>query len=485
MNIKEYISQIQVIEVIFNNDGNFNEIQFDSRKIKENDLFVAITGTISDGHNYIEQVVAKGAKLIICEKFPQIINKTTSYIKVESSSKALGILASAFYGNPSSKLKLIGITGTNGKTTIATSLFNLTRSLGYKAGLISTIQIIVENKKIDSTHTTPDQLKLNEYLGQMVEAGCDYCFMEVSSHSVSQNRIAGLNFAMGVFTNLTHDHLDFHKTFKEYLKAKQDFFTQLPKTAIALTNNDDKNAQIMLQNSKAIKLSYALKSVADFKANISESHLNGMLLTLNNNDVWTNFIGKFNASNLLAVYGVAIKLGFENDKVLKSISLLKPVEGRFETLHSRNGITAIVDYAHTPDALKNVLQTINEVRQGEGNLISVVGAGGDRDKTKRPEMAAIAAELSNKLILTSDNPRSENPEEILNDMENGLNIIQKKKTLRITNRQEAIKAAIMLAKPGDIILVAGKGHEKYQEINGVKYHFDDKEIINETFKNLE
>ena len=485
MNIKNYISEINAVESIFNNDGNFTKIEFDSRNVKENDMFVAIVGSLQDGHEYINQAIEKGASVIICEKMPETLNPKVSYISVKSSSKALGILASNFYDNPSQKLRLVGVTGTNGKTTIATSLYNLIQKLGYKAGLISTIQVIIDNKKIEATHTTPDQLKLNKYLSEMVDSGCDYCFMEVSSHAIVQNRIAGLQFVGGVFTNLTHDHLDFHKTFKEYLKAKQQFFTSLSPKAFAITNNDDKNGQVMLQKKKKKKISYGIKTVADYRASVLESHFEGMLLQIDNKEVWTNFIGRFNVSNILAIYSTAIELGFESDEVLRNISALKPVEGRFETLHSNNNITAIVDYAHTPDALENVLTTINEINAGEGKIITVVGAGGNRDKTKRPEMACVAAELSDKLILTSDNPRCEDPEEILKDMLKGVNIVQQKKTIKITDRKEAIKTAVMLANKGDIILVAGKGHEKYQEINGVKHHFDDKEVLSEIFNLLQ
>lgn len=485
MNINNYIKDIEAVSCILNNDGEFKNIVQDSRKVEAGDLFVAIPGTISDGHRFIDSVIEKGAKVIVCEQMPEKLNNNVSYLGVTSASKALGILASAYYGNPSSKLKLIGVTGTNGKTTIASTLFNLVRESGYKAGLISTIQVIIETRAIPATHTTPDQLSLNRFLSEMVEAGCDYCFMEVSSHSVVQNRIAGLVFAGGIFTNITHDHLDFHKTFKEYIRAKQMFFDMLPSTAFALTNADDKNGHIMLQNTSAKKYSYSLKSASEFKARILENHFDGMLLKLNEHEIWTSFIGKFNAYNILAVYATALLCGFESQEVLMILSGLKPVEGRFETLHSPNGITAIVDYAHTPDALQNVLSTINEIRQGAGQLVTVVGAGGDRDKTKRPEMAAIAAELSDKVILTSDNPRTEDPESILNDMQAGINVTQKRKTLRISNRAEAIRTACMMAEPGDVILVAGKGHEKYQEINGVKHHFDDKEVLTETFKELQ
>ncbi|MDR2010141.1 MAG: UDP-N-acetylmuramoyl-L-alanyl-D-glutamate--2,6-diaminopimelate ligase [Bacteroidales bacterium] len=484
MKINDLKNVISFKEFIHNNNVDINKIEFDSRKISEGDIFVAIPGTVSDGHKFIDIAVHKGAKTIICETLPSDINDETNYIVVESSSKTLGIISSEYYGNPSRKLKLIGITGTNGKTTIATTLFNLVRKLGYKSGLISTIQIMIENTSVTATHTTPDPIQLNYYLNEMVDTGCDYCFMEVSSHSTVQNRIAGLTFAGGVFTNITHDHLDFHKTFKEYIKAKQLFFDQLPKEAFALTNIDDKNGDIIIQNTKARKYSYSLRSASDFKIKILESHFDGMLLKMNNSEIWTNFIGKFNAYNLLAVYATTILCGFNEDEVLLALTQLKPVEGRFETIHSGTGITAIVDYAHTPDALENVISTINAIRNGSGQLITVVGAGGDRDKTKRPEMASIAAELSDKLILTSDNPRTEDPEAILNDMQEGVNVIQKKKMLRISNREEAIRTACMLAKTDDIILIAGKGHEKYQEINGVKHHFDDKEIIINAFKEL-
>ncbi len=484
MNINNYIKDINALSSVKNNSGEFANIVSDSRKIKEGDLFVAVPGTLSDGHKFINQVIENGAKVIICEQMPEMLHNDVCYVQVESASKALGILASAYYGNPSKKLKLVGVTGTNGKTTIASTLFNLVRELGYKAGLISTIQVIIENQSIPATHTTPDQLSLNSFLSEMVEAGCDYCFMEVSSHSVVQNRIAGIDFIGGIFTNITHDHLDFHKTFKEYIRAKQMFFDMLPSTAFALTNSDDKNGHVMLQHSKAKKHSYSLKSASEFKARILENHFDGMLLNINNHEIWSSFIGQFNAYNILSVYATAILCGFESNEVLTTISKLKPVEGRFETLHSANGITAIVDYAHTPDALLNVLSTINDIRQGAGQLITVVGAGGDRDKTKRPEMAKIAAELSDKVILTSDNPRTEDPEDILNDMQVGINLVQKRKTLRISNRAEAIRTACMMAEAGDVILVAGKGHEKYQEINGVRHHFDDKEILIETFKEL-
>jgi UDP-N-acetylmuramoyl-L-alanyl-D-glutamate--2,6-diaminopimelate ligase len=460
-----------------------NNIHFDSRKIEEGDVFVAIKGTQYDGHDFVEQALEKGAKIIFCEHFPpvEVSNKYSGrdikYVLVKNTTIKLGELAALRYDFPSRKLKLIGVTGTNGKTTIATSLFNMTRLLGYKAGLISTNAIKIEDTEFAATHTTPDVLQLNYYLNEMVENGCDYCFMEVSSHAIAQQRIAELTFYGGIFTNITHDHLDYHKTFADYIKAKKRFFMQLPKTAFALTNIDDKNGRVVTQNSTARKYRYSLKSAADYKAKILENHFDGMLLDIDNQEVWTNFVGDFNAYNLLAVYATMLLCGFAKDEVLVALSKLVAVEGRFDVIRSDGGIFAIVDYAHTPDALEKVLTTINDIRQGGGNLITVVGCGGDRDKAKRPKMATIAAELSDRLILTSDNPRTEDPEQILDDMQNGLSTMQLRKTLRITNRLEAIKAACVFAQKGDIILVAGKGHEKYQDINGTKHHFDDKEII--------
>jgi UDP-N-acetylmuramoyl-L-alanyl-D-glutamate--2,6-diaminopimelate ligase len=485
MNFKNILNKISPLESLINNDMTFSKLEFDSRKVGKGDVFFAIKGTLSDGHDFIQMAIDKGAKIIICEQIPNDIIDNVSYIRVSTASEALGTTASEFYDNPSEKIKLIGVTGTNGKTTIATSLYNLSKILGYKAGLVSTINILINNELIPSTHTTPDPITLNKYLNLMVVEGCEFCFMEVSSHSTIQNRIYGLEFYGGIFTNITHDHLDFHKTFKEYIKAKQRFFDLLPASAFALTNNDDKNGLVIVQNSHAKKYSYSLKSVSDYKVKIIESHFDSSLLNIDNSEVWTSFVGRFNAYNILAVYSAAILSGLKQDDVLTGISLLKPVEGRFETIKSPLGISAIIDYAHTPDAVKNVLSTINEILDGKGNLITVIGAGGDRDTTKRPEMAAIAAELSNKVILTSDNPRTEDPEKILDDMQQGINIAQKRKTLRITNRAEAIRTACMMAIAGDIILIAGKGHEKYQEINGVRHHFDDKEIIIETFKELE
>lgn len=485
MHIESFLNIIKYRKLLKNNSGDFNKPEFDSRKVDKDDLFIAIPGTVVDGHKFIDQVIEKGASIIICETLPENISNKTTYIQVDSSSEALGVIASTFYGNPSTKIKLIGVTGTNGKTTIATTLYNLTKSLGYKTGLLSTINILIDEESVSATHTTPDPLTINLYLNKMIDCGCEFCFMEVSSHATVQNRIFGLNFTGGVFTNITHDHLDFHKTFKEYIEAKQKFFNLLPKDAFAITNVDDKNGETIVQSTKAKKYTYSLQSISDYKTRILESHFDGMLISINQTEVWTNFIGKFNAYNLLSVFAVADLCGFDKSEILMQLSIIKPVEGRFETIRSESGISAILDYAHTPDALENVLTTINEILNKKGQLITVVGAGGDRDKTKRPKMASIAVDLSDKVILTSDNPRTEDPEEILNDMQKGINIKQQIKTLRITNRAEAIRTACIMSKPGDVILVAGKGHEKYQEINGVRHHFDDKEIIIKTFKELQ
>ncbi|PLX09925.1 MAG: UDP-N-acetylmuramoyl-L-alanyl-D-glutamate--2,6-diaminopimelate ligase [Marinilabiliales bacterium] len=481
--LNKILTKLNSVCTQINNNMNYEKPEFDSRKVSKNDLFVAIKGTVSDGHSFIPKAIELGAKVIVCEELPENLDKNVNYIQVTSSSEALGIIAADYFDNPSEKLKLIGITGTNGKTTIATSLYNLTKAMGYKVGLISTINILINDKSITATHTTPDQITINKYLNEMAIEGCEYCFIEVSSHSTVQNRIFGLYFSGGIFTNITHDNLDFHKTFKEYIKDKQRFFELLPKDAFALTNIDDKNGNIIVQNTKAKKYTYSLKSISDFKSRILESHFDSTLITINDNELWTSFIGNFNAYNLLAVYACAVLTGLDSQDVLREISILKPVEGRFETIKSTDGISAIVDYAHTPDAVKNVLTTINEILDGAGQLITVVGTGGDRDTTKRPEMASIAVELSNKVILTSDNPRTEDPEKILDDMQTGVRIDQKRKVLIITNRAEAIRTACMMAMPGDVILVAGKGHEKYQEVNGVRHHFDDKEIIEEKFKN--
>jgi UDP-N-acetylmuramoyl-L-alanyl-D-glutamate--2,6-diaminopimelate ligase len=457
-----------------------SQIHFDSRLIKPGDLFIAMGGTHVDGHQFIPKAIENGAKVIISER-ADVDGGGATLIRMSDTSAALGLLASAFYGYPSRNLKVVGVTGTNGKTTIATLLYRLFTRLGYKAGLISTIKYYVGKDEFPATHTTPDALHIQELMSKMAESGCEYCFMEASSHAIDQDRIKGIEFDGAIFTNLTHDHLDYHKTFAAYLKAKKKFFDELPASAFALTNGDEKNGQVMLQNTKAVKKSYALKTMSDFKCKVLEKHMDGMLLNMDGLDVWTHFAGVFNAYNLTAVYGAAILLGEQAVDILSVLSDLRPVEGRFEIIRSPEGKYAIVDYAHTPDALKNVLRGISEIRSGSEQIITVVGAGGDRDKTKRPEMAQEAALQSDKVILTSDNPRSEVPESIIQDMEAGIQAHQKNKVLSIVNRKEAIKTACMLAGPGDIILVAGKGHEDYQEIKGVKYHFDDREVIREIF----
>lgn len=483
-NIHEILKYVDTINLINKDIENFRNIHFDSRKVEQNDMFIAVKGTQTDGHEFINDVIARGANVIVCENLPENPSDSCCWVVVEDSSVALAKIADAFYNFPSKKIKLVGVTGTNGKTTIATSLYRLVRALGYKAGLLSTIKNLINDKEIPATHTTSDAITINKMLSQMLEAGCEFCFMEVSSHAIHQNRVASLNFVGGIFTNLTHDHLDYHKTFKDYLYAKKAFFDVLPKEAFALVNADDKNAKLMLQNTKAKKLDYSTMQFADYKTKILEHHFEGMLLKINNTEVWVKLIGKFNASNITAIYASAIQLGFNQNEVLKYISLLSAVEGRFETIRSDNGITAIVDYAHTPDALENVLQTITEIIDIENSIITVVGAGGNRDKTKRPIMAQIAAKYSDKLILTSDNPRNEDPQVIINNMLEGIEDKDKNRVLTNINRKEAIRIAVMLAKSNDVILVAGKGHETYQEIEGVRHHFDDKEIINEIFKSI-
>ncbi|MGN7205406.1 UDP-N-acetylmuramoyl-L-alanyl-D-glutamate--2,6-diaminopimelate ligase [Pedobacter sp. SAFR-022] len=454
-------------------------LEFDSRKVQPETVFFAIKGTLADGHQYIGQTIAAGASVIVCEDMPEVQSPEVTYIQVENAHVALGIMAANFYGNPSSKLKLVGITGTNGKTTIATLLFKLFTELGYAVGLISTVENQIKETVIPSTHTTPNPVALNLLLKQMVDAGCVYCFMEVSSHAVVQHRIEGLHFAGAVFSNITHDHLDFHKTFDNYIKAKKAFFDGLPKAAFALTNADDKNGMVMLQNTKATKKSYALKQMADFKAKIIENSFSGLNLEIDQLEVYFKLVGSFNAYNLLAVYGTAILLGEDKMQVLTVLSELSGAEGRFDYVANNQKIIGIVDYAHTPDAVQNVLSTIANIRKGTEQVITVIGCGGDRDTSKRPVMAQVACDWSDKVILTSDNPRTEDPNAILRDMEAGVSPSNKRKTLTITDRKEAIKTACHLAKPGDIILVAGKGHEKYQEISGVRYHFDDKEILTE------
>jgi len=457
-----------------------SRLHFDSRMIKPGDVFVAMGGTHVDGHQFIPAAVERGAKVIISERADVDAGDAT-LVKMPDTSAVLGLLASAYYDHPSRNLRVVGVTGTNGKTTIATLLYRLFTRLGYKAGLISTIRYYVGTAEFPATHTTPDALHIQELMAKMVESGCTYCFMEASSHAIDQDRIKGIDFDGAIFTNLTHDHLDYHKTFAGYLQAKKKFFDELPATSFALTNGDEKNGQVMLQNTRAMKKSYALKTLADFKCKVLEKHMDGMLLNIDGTDVWTHFAGVFNAYNLTAVYGAAVLLGEPAADILQVMSNLRSVEGRFEIIRSPEGKYAIVDYAHTPDALKNVLKGINEIRSGKEQVITVVGAGGDRDKTKRPEMAQEAVLQSDKVILTSDNPRTEVPELIIQDMEAGILAHQKSKVLSIVNRKEAIRTACMLAQSGDIILVAGKGHEDYQEINGVKHHFDDREMIREIF----
>lgn len=460
-------------------------VGFDSRNIVQGQLFIAVSGTQVDGHKYISDAVAKGAKIIVCEKMPSTLVDGVTYVLVADSSVACGRIAANFYDNPSKKLRLVGITGTNGKTTTVTLLYRMFRELGYKVGLLSTVVNYIDDKKVDATHTTPDPVELNGLLNKMVDAGCEYCFMEVSSHSISQHRIEGLHFEGGIFSNITHDHLDYHKTFDAYIKAKKAFFDGLPKSSFALTNVDDKNGMVMVQNCNANIKTYGLKSPADFKSRIIESHFDGMQLNINGNDVWTRFLGEFNGYNLTAVYAAAVMLGAENDEVLRILSLLGPVNGRFEYVKSKTGITAIVDYAHTPDALDNVISTINKMRKEDQRLFVVVGAGGNRDKTKRPIMASVAASNADFVVLTSDNPRNENPSDILEDMRQGIKPDQVGRVLTIVDRKEGIKTACLLAKANDIILVAGKGHEDYQEINGVKHHFDDKEVLREVFESIQ
>jgi UDP-N-acetylmuramoyl-L-alanyl-D-glutamate--2,6-diaminopimelate ligase len=480
--LKDILYKAGLLEVIGSTNQAITSVCFDSRKVEKDSLFVAIPGTQSDGHLFIDQVIAAGAIAVVCEKFPSKIDEKISYIRVVNSSYALGIIASNFYDNPSSKIKLVGVTGTNGKTTTVTLLFSLFRNLGYKAGLLSTVKNQINAEIFPSTHTTTDAVQVNELLQQMVDRGCQYCFMEVSSHAVVQHRVTGLNFTGAVFTNITHDHLDYHGTFDKYIKAKKGFFDQLGENAFALVNKDDANGMIMLQNTKAIKKTYAIGSNADFKCRVVENQFSGLLLNLDGNEVWTKLIGTFNAYNILAVYAAASLLKEDKINVLTTISNLNPVEGRFEYDRTEKGIVGIVDYAHTPDALMNVLKTIGEIRTGNEQVITIVGCGGDRDRQKRPLMAKIACELSDKVIITSDNPRSEDPEVIIQQMKKGIGPDHYKKTLTITDRREAIKAACSVANPGDIILLAGKGHENYQETKGVKHPFDDMEILKENLK---
>lgn len=481
--LSDILYKTRLEEIIGSTNVAISSVTFDSRKVKKDSLFIATRGTASDGHHYIEVAIEAGAVAVVCEDLPETLKENVTYVKVLDSSASLGYIACNFYDNPSEKLKLVGITGTNGKTTTVTLLFNLFRGLGYNVGLLSTVENKINTTVIPSTHTTPDALALNELLSKMVEAGCQYAFMEVSSHAIVQHRITGLKFTGAAFSNITHDHLDYHKTFEEYIRAKKLFFDNLQDDAFALTNKDDRNGMVMLQNTKAKKYTYGLKSIADFKCRVVENHLNGLLLSIDNQEVWVKLIGSFNAYNVLVVYAISQLLKQDRVQVLTTLSNLNSVEGRFQYIKSKTGIVAIVDYAHTPDALKNVLETIKDIRTGNEQVITLAGCGGDRDAAKRPIMAQIACEYSNKVILTSDNPRSENPEDILNQMQAGINPVDAKKTLRISDRKEAIKTAVAFAKEGDIILIAGKGHEKYQEIQGVKHPFDDFEIVKELFNN--
>ncbi|MBX9889518.1 MAG: UDP-N-acetylmuramoyl-L-alanyl-D-glutamate--2,6-diaminopimelate ligase [Flavobacteriaceae bacterium] len=482
--LKDILFKVAIESINGSTDNAIGKIEFDSRKVVENDVFVAIRGSISDGHNFIDTAIGLGAKTIICDTLPNALVKGITYVTVSDTNMALAFMAANYFYNPSAKLKLVGITGTNGKTTIASLLYQLFQKAGHKVGLLSTVKIMVGDTEYKATHTTPDSVTINHYLAEMVSAGIEYCFMEVSSHGIHQKRTEALQFAGGVFTNLSHDHLDYHPTFAEYRDVKKSFFDHLPKTAFALTNADDKNGVVMFQNTVATKRTYALKSYADFRAQILESQLSGLLLKIDGNEVWVKLIGTFNAYNLLAIYGTAVELGMDSLETLRLLSDLESVSGRFQYIVSDAQITAIVDYAHTPDALENVLKTINDIRTSNEQLITVVGCGGNRDKTKRPIMASIASTLSDKVVITSDNPRNEDPEIIINEMEAGIEAQNFKKVLSITDRKQAIKTACQLAQPNDIILIAGKGHETYQEIKGIRHDFDDMKIVRELLEQL-
>ncbi len=483
--LSELLKDITVIKSTGNTDISVSSLTIDSRRVTGGSMFIAISGTVTDGHNYIDAVIEKGAVCIVCEKLPQVLNGQVTYIQVADTKDATGHLASAFYNHPSQKIKLIGVTGTNGKTTVATLLFQLFRNFGHRCGLISTVQNCIQDEIIPATHTTPDAIALNDLLSRMADAGCEYVFMECSSHAIHQRRIAALHFTAALFTNITHDHLDYHQTFAAYRDAKKLFFDQLSDDAFAIINKDDKNGPVMIQNTAASCYTYSMSSVSDFKVRILEHDFNGMLLAIDGKEVWVQLTGEFNAYNLCLVYATAFLLGKSKEELPAAISLLRPVTGRFDYLRSANGITAIVDYAHTPDALKNVLATIDKIRTRNEQLITVIGCGGDRDKTKRPIMASVACELSDRVIFTSDNPRTENPETILDEMEKGVKPDQYKKTMRITDRRQAIRTALQIAHPGDILLIAGKGHETYQEVNGSKTHFDDKEEVLNNFKSMQ
>ncbi|MGL4519946.1 MAG: UDP-N-acetylmuramoyl-L-alanyl-D-glutamate--2,6-diaminopimelate ligase [Phocaeicola sp.] len=483
MKLENIIKSVAVTQQVGHLGVDILGIQIDSRLIKEGDLFVAVKGTQVDGHNYIEKAIERGAKAIVCETMPLTLDSTITYLQVKNSEEVVGKMATLFYGNPSTKLKLVGVTGTNGKTTIATLLYETFRKLGYKVGLLSTVCNMIDGEALPTEHTTPDPITLNQLLDRMVQRGCEYAFMEVSSHAVAQQRIGGLAFAGGIFTNLTRDHLDYHQTVENYLKAKKRFFDELPQGAFALTNLDDKNGLVMTQNTLSKVATYSLRSLSDYKGKVLEDSFEGMLLDMNNTEVHVQFIGRFNASNLLAVYGAACLLGEQPEEVLLVLSSLRPVAGRFDSIRSKRGYTVIVDYAHTPDALENVLDAIQEVLHGKGNVITVVGAGGNRDKGKRPLMAQEAVKKSQRVIITSDNPRFEEPQDIINDMLAGLDSQSAQKVISIVDRKEAIRTASILAQPGDVILIAGKGHENYQDVKGVKHHFDDKEIVLSIFAN--
>ena len=481
---QDLLYKVNIEAVTGSTNLGITKVEFDSRKVGSNDVFVAIVGTQVDGHDYIEKAITSGASAIICERLPEIIRENVTYVQVLSCNEALAFIAANFYENPSQNLKLVGVTGTNGKTTVTSLLYQLFKKAGYKVGLLSTVKVMVDDNEFGATHTTPDSLSINYYLKKMNEAGVEYCFMEASSHGIHQKRTSGLVFEGAIFTNLSHDHLDYHKTFAAYRDAKKELFDKLPKTAFSLVNTDDKNGLIMLQNTQSRKYTYALKNYADYRAKVLENQFSGLLLKLDENEVWTKLVGDFNAYNILAIYAASDLLGLPQEDSLRIISELESVSGRFQYMVSKEGITAVVDYAHTPDALKNVLQTINTIRTNNEALITVVGCGGDRDSDKRPKMGQISASLSTQVIFTSDNPRSEDPQSIIDQMENGVEPQDYKKTLSIVDRKQAIKAACKMASPNDIILIAGKGHEDYQEINGVRSHFDDFEIVNQLLNEL-
>lgn len=480
--VYQLIQGIKGVEVKGNSDVVVSNLTFDSRNANSDSLFFAIMGTTVDGHIFIDDVITKNVTAIVCEKFPAIIHENICYIKVADSTEAMALIASEFFDHPSQKIKIVAITGTNGKTTVASLLFKLFRAFGHHVGLLSTVQNQIDEEIIPSTHTTPDAIKINELLNEMILRGCEYCFMEASSHAIHQNRVKGLHFAGLIFTNITHDHLDYHQTFDNYIKAKKKLFDEVNSDAFALVNKDDRNGLVMLQNTKATRCTYSIQSMSDFKAKIIESDFNGTLLSIDSQEAWFKLVGKFNAYNLLAAYGAAILLGKSKHEIITKLSNIEAPTGRFDFIKSTNGITGVIDYAHTPDALKNILSSINQIRSRTEQLITVIGCGGNRDAAKRPEMASVASELSDKVIFTSDNPRNENPETIIDEMQKGVQALHYKKTLRVTDRYEAIKTAVSIANKNDIILLAGKGHENYQEINGVKKHFDDKEILIELLK---